>query len=232
IAKAGKLHTISEELCLPLPKDLTRIMCGEKAAKQLDLLPLLNDTVTRRIIYMADDVCMAFTLIERVKMSKCFSLQLGESVDVVDLANLLVYIRYEFEGMPHEDFLFCTLLPTRTTGEHISASECTDGARAMTSRHVKDSTIWRTILWSDETKFDFYVWRKPNTAHHTESTIPTVKDDGGSIMLWGCFSVAGTKKLIKIEGKMDGAKYRKNWDLGDNSSSNRTMTRNIQQKPL
>ena len=27
-------------------------------------------------------------------------------------------------------------------------------------------------------------------------------------MLWGCFSVAGTGKLVRIEGKMNGAKYR------------------------
>jgi len=38
-------------------------------------------------------------------------------------------------------------------------------------------------------------------AHHSEHTIPTVKHGGGSIMLGGCFSSAGT-------GKMDGAKYR------------------------
>ena len=28
-------------------------------------------------------------------------------------------------------------------------------------------------------------------------------------MLWGCFSSAGTGKLVRIEGMMDGAKYRK-----------------------
>jgi hypothetical protein len=27
-------------------------------------------------------------------------------------------------------------------------------------------------------------------------------------MLWGCFSVAGTGKLVRIEGKTNGAKYR------------------------
>ncbi|MBN3312600.1 ZBED5 protein, partial [Atractosteus spatula] len=88
IAKAGKLHYF-EEPYLPLAKELTRIKCGEKAAKQLDLLP----------------------------PSPCFSLQLDESV--VDLVNLLVYVRYEFEGTSHEDFLFCKPLPTGTTGEHI-----------------------------------------------------------------------------------------------------------------
>jgi hypothetical protein len=31
---------------------------------------------------------------------------------------------------------------------------------------------------------------------------------GGSIMLWGCFSVAGTGRRVKIEAKVNRAKYR------------------------
>uniref|UniRef100_A0AAZ3S8Q8 Transposase n=1 Tax=Oncorhynchus tshawytscha TaxID=74940 RepID=A0AAZ3S8Q8_ONCTS len=63
------------------------------------------------------------------------------------------------------------------------------------------------ILWSDETKIELFglnaqhhVWRKPGT-------IPTVKHGGGSIMLWGCFSAAETGRLLRIKGKMNGAKY-------------------------
>ncbi|MBN3325278.1 SCND3 protein, partial [Atractosteus spatula] len=95
-------------------------MCREKAAKQLDLPPPLKDTVTHRIIDMADDITS--TLIECVKINRCFSLQLDEK------------------------------LPTGTTGEHIFqllnefieengidwikwVGVCTDSARAMTSRH-------------------------------------------------------------------------------------------------
>uniref|UniRef100_A0AAZ3RVZ9 Transposase n=1 Tax=Oncorhynchus tshawytscha TaxID=74940 RepID=A0AAZ3RVZ9_ONCTS len=62
------------------------------------------------------------------------------------------------------------------------------------------------ILWSDETKIQLlglnakrHVWRKPGT-------IPTVKHDGGSIMLWGCLSAAGTGRLVRIKQKMNGAK--------------------------
>ena len=71
------------------------------------------------------------------------------------------------------------------------------------------------ILWSDEMKIELfglnakrYVWRKPSTAHHTSNTISTMKHGGGSIMLWDCFSVAGAGRLIRIEGTINGAKYR------------------------
>ena len=76
-------------------------------------------------------------------------------------------------------------------------------------RYLKDSQTMRNkILWIDETKIEFFglnakrhVWRKAGT-------IPTVKHGVGSIMLWGYFSVAGTWRRDRIEGKMNGAKYR------------------------
>uniref|UniRef100_A0AAZ3PPH4 Transposase n=1 Tax=Oncorhynchus tshawytscha TaxID=74940 RepID=A0AAZ3PPH4_ONCTS len=64
------------------------------------------------------------------------------------------------------------------------------------------------ILWSDETKIELFglnakchAWRKPGTN-------PTLMHGGSSIMLWGCFSAAGTGRLVRIEGKINGAKYR------------------------
>ena len=63
------------------------------------------------------------------------------------------------------------------------------------------------ILWSDDTKIELFglnakrhVWRKPGT-------IPTVKH-GFSILMWGCFSVAATGRLVRIEAKMNREKYR------------------------
>uniref|UniRef100_A0AAY5L2M0 Tc1-like transposase DDE domain-containing protein n=1 Tax=Esox lucius TaxID=8010 RepID=A0AAY5L2M0_ESOLU len=76
-------------------------------------------------------------------------------------------------------------------------------------------SMWENVLWSDETKVELfghiskrYVWRKNDTAHHPKNTIPTVKHSGGSILLWGCFSSAGTGALVKVEGTMNISKYQ------------------------
>ncbi|MBN3314495.1 SCND3 protein, partial [Atractosteus spatula] len=163
-------------------------MCGEKAAKQINLLPPSKDTVTRKI--MADDI--KSMLIECVKMSRCFSLQLDKSVDVVVLANSLVYVGYEFEGTSHEDFLFCKPLPTGPTGEHIfqllnefikengidwikCVGVCTDGARAMTSRHSGVNARIREV--APDMK-----WTHCNI-HHEALAVKKMPDDLKSVRL-------------------------------------------------
>ncbi len=78
-------------------------------------------------------------------------------------------------------------------------------------KHLKDSLVLQVCLWKIELfglNSKRYVWRKPGTAHHLSNTVPTVKHGGGSIMPWGCFSAAGTGRLVAIEGKMNAAKYR------------------------
>ncbi len=85
-----------------------------------------------------------------------------------------------------------------------------------------------------------HVWRKAGTAHHLQSTIPKVKCAGSSLILWGCFSAAGTEGLVRIEEKLNAPNYRdslnenpvqsiQNLRRAEVSPSNRTMTLNTQQ---
>ena len=86
---------------------------------------------------------------------------------------------------------------------------------SLKTKHLKDpQTVRNKILRSDETKIQLFGlnskhhdWRKPGTAY-LPNTLPRVKHGGGSIMLWGCFSAAGTGRLVRVEGKLNGAKYR------------------------
>ena len=81
-------------------------------------------------------------------------------------------------------------------------------------KHLKDYvTVRNKIFWSDETKIELFglnykrhVWRKSGTTYHQPNTIPAVKHGGGSIMLEGCFSVAGTGELVRVDGKLNRAK--------------------------
>jgi hypothetical protein len=77
----------------------------------------------------------------------------------------------------------------------------------LSKRHMT-AQLEFAVLWSDETKIELFclnarhhVWRKPGT-------ISMVKHDGGSIMLWGSFSGVGTGRQVRIEAKMNRAKYR------------------------
>lgn len=92
---------------------MVECMIGEKEAKKLDMIPVSNNTVSRRIDAMSEDILA--TLISRVKKSEFYSLQVDESTDVANLANLLLYIRYLFLKEWYKK-IFCSvgpLLPER-----------------------------------------------------------------------------------------------------------------------
>ena len=63
---------------------------------------------------------MEIQLINYIKLAKCYSLQLDESTDISNMAILLVYVRFEYEGQFKEEFLFSAALPQRTTALGIS----------------------------------------------------------------------------------------------------------------
>lgn len=150
IAKCGKPHTIGEELLLPAAKDMMTCMLGDQSTKQLDMIPLSNDTVRRRIESMALNV--KEILIAHIQQSDFFAIQLDESLDVTNYVQLMVYVRYICQTTIKEDFLFCETLLSRTTANEIfkkldnfieenglhwqrCVGFCFDGARAMTGKY-------------------------------------------------------------------------------------------------
>lgn len=151
LGRKGLPHTMAEDVCLPAAKEMVACMIGEKEAKKLDMIPVSNNTVSRRIDAMSEDILAV--ILSRVKKSEFYSLQVDESTDVANLANLLLYVRYLFEGSVQEEFLFCRPLATRTTGQEIfnlidvfmrtngidwerCVGICTDGAKSMTGKHT------------------------------------------------------------------------------------------------
>ena len=79
----------------------------------------------------------------------------------------------------------------------------------MKKTHLnKEEGFFKNILLSDVCKIELFVrngathiWRRNGTAYDMNNTFPTVKHGGGSIMMWGCFSVIGVGTLEIIDGK-------------------------------
>ena len=73
---------------------------------------------------------------------------------------------------------------------------------------------WYQVLWTDESKFEqfgtkrrVYVRRRKGERYKNECLLPTLKHGGGSIMVCGAISAAGTGDLVKIDGIMDKKVY-------------------------
>ncbi len=81
-------------------------------------------------------------------------------------------------------------------------------------KQTKDMDYWNHALCSDETKINLFgsdgvklVWRQPGEEYKDKCVLPTVKHGGGSVMIWGCMSAAGTGELQFIEGTINANMY-------------------------
>ncbi len=81
-------------------------------------------------------------------------------------------------------------------------------------KQTKDMDYWNHVLWSDETKMNLIgsdgvkcVWRQPGEENKDKCVLPTVKHGGGSVMVWGWMSAAGTGELQFIERSMNANMY-------------------------
>ncbi|XP_078534013.1 SCAN domain-containing protein 3-like [Lissotriton helveticus] len=145
VAQSKKPHTIAEELILPAAVKMVTNMVSEDAGKQLLKVPLSNNTVSRRVNDMAQDI--NDQLICNLR-GKDFALQLNEATDNHKDTHLICYVRFVHEKQIVEDLLFCKEIKGGTTGQDLYAvvddfmqqnqidwercvGVCTDGGRSM-----------------------------------------------------------------------------------------------------
>ncbi|GFV56178.1 SCAN domain-containing protein 3 [Trichonephila clavipes] len=147
IARCKKPHTIAEELILPAAIEIVETMFGDNFAKELQSIPLSNDTVSRRIDDIAEDVEQQ--LFGKL-LDKLFSIQLDEATDSNKDAHFIAYVRF-WDDMYEVELLFCKPMKLKATAislfdilnNFINEANiewkncdgiCTDGTRTMSGR--------------------------------------------------------------------------------------------------
>ena len=145
IALKSKSHTLAESVILPACKKIVKIMLGDKVEQEISKIPLSNNTIRRRILDLSDNI--EESVISKFKNS-LFALQIDESTDISNHAQLITFIRVIDEGAIINQFLCCKELPTTTKGQDIfdaisiclekygfswnlCVGICTDGAPSM-----------------------------------------------------------------------------------------------------
>ncbi|CAG9790709.1 unnamed protein product [Diatraea saccharalis] len=146
IAKQKKPHTIGEDLIKPCILKATQIMLGVESEQKMKSLSLSNNTVKRRIDDMASDIKLQ--ILNKVKLSPFFAISCDESTDIVNCAQLIIYVRYVSGDHIDEEIFHSQSLSAGTKSEdifdaisnYIERNDldwnkliglCTDGAPAM-----------------------------------------------------------------------------------------------------
>ncbi|GFX40694.1 protein FAM200B [Trichonephila clavipes] len=104
IARCKKPHTIGEEHFLPAAIEIVETMFEDNFAEELHSIPLSNDTVSRRIDDIVEDVEQQ--LFGKLR-DKLFSIQLDEATDSNKDAHFIVYVRFWDSISAVEELLFC-----------------------------------------------------------------------------------------------------------------------------
>ena len=150
IAKEKQPHTLAEKVILPACKIIIEEMIGPNAVKDAAKLPLSDNTIARRIEDMSVDI--ENNILEIVRISVRFALQVNESTDISGHAQLLANVRFIDGDAIRENFYFasnCLLTQQekeifRVTSDCFEKKElewkncksiCTDGAAALVGRY-------------------------------------------------------------------------------------------------
>lgn len=117
-------------------------MLGEKYGNDLKYIPISSDTVSRHVTTLLEDIKSQF--LDKLRQSPSFTMQLDESTDVLNLAQLLVYVLYCYDGYISEESLEGRMTRVEIFGLidkllkmngllwSNSTALCSDGAVALT----------------------------------------------------------------------------------------------------
>ena len=113
-----KPHTIAEKLIMPAAKVLVKHVIGNEAVSKLNSVSVSNNTIQRRITEMSTDIKeQAITEVQGSKYG--FTIQLVESTDVSNYAQLLVYMRYTTKDAIRSELLLINEMRTTTKGKDV-----------------------------------------------------------------------------------------------------------------
>ena len=104
-------------MVLPAAKVMVRCVFGDESVKKLNSISLYNNAVQRRIEEMSVDIL--HQVISDIGRSESgFAIQLDESTDVTNCAQLLIFVRYiGKEGV--KEFLMNAAMEAITKGDDI-----------------------------------------------------------------------------------------------------------------
>lgn len=117
IAKQKQSRTIGEMLIKPCMLKMVKLVLGEDSEMKMRQISLSNDTIQRQI----SEISGALTeqVLNEIKASPLFSIQVDESTDVSSCSQLLAFARYIHAGDIKEELLFCVALEATATGEDV-----------------------------------------------------------------------------------------------------------------
>ncbi|XP_068227660.1 protein FAM200C-like [Palaemon carinicauda] len=119
VAKAKKPHTTGESLLKPCTVYSVRLVLGEESSQKMKLISLSNNTIKNRDAKMSENI--KENMVSKVMSSPFFSLQIDESTDVTNIAQLLAFCRYITDKGIEEKFLFCRQLEMTTKSVDVLA---------------------------------------------------------------------------------------------------------------
>lgn len=116
-----------------------------------------------------------------------------------------------------------TLLSKKNIAQH--------GLSLLNSSWMNPKTSGRnSVFWTDETKVDSFgcnawchVWWKPNTTHHSKNLMPTVKNGGWGVVIWGCFTTKGSGHFAIIESTLNSSLFQRILEEGVRPSDNKSL---------